>query len=419
MPGPMRKPERKLKRAAASRYAPRRLGPRQRLIRLCRLSLLLGWLALLPHGAPAAEYRPLPPRWAAGLSNDWLLHDAARNRLILYLPDYHAPAHAYYQWVRLRPGQPFLVTFAAQPGLSLLLNNQLVFTTSSAKTYSLDLARLLPPPPPAGPILLAVWQPDGAPDLASFRSTTAAPARAGRPAALPFAALPRRPGQQGENVFLTCVLLLGLSYGGLRASYRPGLSRIFQVEDLFGSAPDQQSFLTRPAFTLLNLLLVVLFAFSFALLLVAIHTNLQNLPLVRQLLDVPESAIVARVLLYTVLIAGFVLGKYLFLELMGYIFDVQSLVNVHYREFLRSMLLAGLGLPLVLLLYIGFNATRPAPVTWVANAVVLVLLSGTVLRVARTLHRHTSLLTLQLFAYLCTTEILPLAVILKLIVFAY
>ncbi|WP_375416265.1 DUF4271 domain-containing protein [uncultured Hymenobacter sp.] len=380
---------------------------------------LLGLLVLLAaRPALAAEYQPLPPRWAAGLSAEWLLHDAARNRLILYLPGYHAPARAYYQWLRLRPGQPFRISFAAQPGLSLLLNNQLVFTARAATTYSLDLARLLPTPAPAGPMLLAVWQPEGSPDLASFSSGAAALAGPGQPAAAPLAARPRRPGQQGENVFLTCVLLLGLSYGGLRASYRPGLSRIFQVEDLFGSAPDQQSFLTRPAFTLLNLLLVVLFAFALALLLVAIHTNLQNLPLVRQLLDVPESAIVVRVLLYTLLIAGLVLGKYLFLELMGYIFDVQGLVNIHYREFLRSLLLAGLGLPLVLVLYISFNATRPAPVNWVANAVVLLLLSGTVLRVARTLHRHSSLLTLQLFAYLCTTEILPLAVILKLIVFA-
>jgi hypothetical protein len=377
------------------------------------------WLALLPQPAVAAEYRPLPPAWAVGLTDEWLLHDAPRNRLILYLPGYHVPAHAYYQWLRLRPGQPFPISFAAQPGLSLFINNQLVFTAKAAATYSLDLARLLPNPPPAGPLLLAVWQPEGFPALASFSSGPPVPAVAAGPASQPLRALPRLPGQQGQNVFLACLLLLGLCYGGVRATYRPGLSRIFQVEDLFGGASDQSSFLAKPVFTLLNLLLVLLFAFSLALLLVAIRTNLQNLPLVRQFFDVPESAIVARVLVYTLLIAGFVLLKYLFLELMGYIFDVQALVGIHYREFLRSTLLAGLALPLVLLLYLGFNAIRPAPVSWVANAVVLLLLSGTVLQVARTLHRRSSLLTLQLFAYLCTTEVLPLAIMLKLIVFVY
>ncbi len=386
------------------------------------LAALTVLVALAGGQVRAAEYRPLPPAAAPGLGPDWLLHDAARNRLILYLPDYHAPAHAYYQWVQLRPDQPFPVSFVAEPGLSLLLNNQLVFTAPRAGTYNLDLARLLPGPAPAGPVLLAVWQPEGSPALASFGAAPASKAEPGSSvvgSALGAGARPRPPGQQGQSVFLGCLLLLGLSYGGVRSSYRAGLARVFQVDDLFGSAPDQQSFLVKPAFTLLNLLLVLLFAFSLALLLVAIHTNLQNLPLVRQFFDVPESAILARVLVYTLLITGFMLGKYLFLELMGFIFDVQGLVNLHYREFLRTMLLAGLALPLALVLYLSFNATRPDPVSWVANAVVLVLLTGTVLRVAHTLHRHSSLLTLQLFAYLCTTEVLPLAVILKLIVFAY
>ena len=391
--------------------------------KLLRLRLLWAALLLALQLGPvlAAEYRPLPPAGPAGLSPDWLLHDAARNRLILYLPGYHAPAHAYYQWLRLRPGREFIVSFVAEPGLSLLLNNQLVFTAHRAGPYSLDLARRLPVPLPTRPVLLAVWQPVGSPVLSSFRAGPPpgkpAPGRVTDPT--DRVAGPRPPGQQGQNVFLSCLLLLGLSYGGVRASYGAGLARLFQVEELFGSSPDQQSFLVKPAFTLLNLLLVVLFAFSLALLLVAIRTNLQNIPLVRQFLDVPESAIVARVLAYTALIAGFVLGKYLFLELMGYVFSVPELVNVHYREFLRSMLLAGLALPPAVLLFLSFHATRPEAVSWVANAAVLLLLGGTVLRVGRTLHQHSSLLTLQLFAYLCTTEILPLAVILKLIVFAY
>jgi hypothetical protein len=281
---------------------------------LLRLTLLA---SLMAGNAHAAEYRPLPPSGPAGLSSDWLLHDAARNRLILFLPGYHAPAHTYYQWLRLRPGASFPISFVAAPGLSLLLNNQLVFTAPRAGPYSLDLAQLLPGPTPTEPVLLAVWQPVGSPALASFSAKPAPKAEPGSSGSPPAGARPRPAGQQGQNVFLSCLLLLGLSYGGVRASYRVGLARIFQVDDLFGSAPDQQSFLIKPTFSFLNLLLVLLFAFSLALLLVAIHTNLQNLPLVRQFFDVPESAIVARVLVYTLLIAVFVLGKYLFLGIDG------------------------------------------------------------------------------------------------------
>ena len=383
---------------------------------------MLGLLALLAGAAlrsAASEYRQLAPASPTALSTDWLIHDAARNRLIFYLPGYHQPAHAYYQWVQVSHAYPFPLVFAAQPGLSVFIDNQLVFTARAATAYSLDLARLLPANLPAGRHLLAVWQPDGSPALASF-SGVAPPVSGGTSGSAKAQvgqAQPRLPAPQGQNVYLGFLLVLGLSYGAVRATYQSGMARIFQIEELFGVSGDQSAFLVKPAFSLLNLLLVLLFALSFALLLTAIHTDLQNLPLLRQFFNVPESAIVARVILYTAIITVFVFGKYLFLNLMAYIFGLQSLVDVQYREFLRTTLLGGLLLPLVLLLYLCLNTSFPLTVAWAASFAISLVLVGTVLRVARTLHRHASLLNLHLFAYLCATEVLPLLVILKLIIF--
>ena len=389
-----------------------------------RTSWLLVWslvLALLtgPRAAQASEYHQLPPASPTALSADWLIHDAGRNRLIFYLPGYHQPAHVYYQWVRVGRSQPFPLSFAAQPGLSLFLDNQLIFTARAAATYSLNLAQLLPARLAAGQHLLAVWQPDGSPALASFSGAGVPMVAAGQPAPPAVQAQPRQPGPQGQSVYLGFLLVLGLCYGAVRTTYQPGLARIFQIEELFGSGSDQQAFLARPAFSLLNLLLVLLFALSFALLLSAIHTNLQNLPLLRRFFDVPETAIVGRVVLYTTVITTFIFGKYLYVSIMGYIFGLQPLVNIQYREFLRTTLLAGLFLPLVLLLYLSLNSSYPNAVARTASTVVGIVLAGTVLRVARTLHRHASLLNLHLFAYLCATEILPLLILLKLIVFTY
>lgn len=382
-------------------------------------SLLLVVLVDASQPARASEYRQLPPAAPTALSTDWLIHDAARNRLVFYLPGYHPPAHAYYQWVRVGRGQSFPLSFAAEPGLGMFLDNQLIFTAQAAATYSLDLARLLPASQGAGPHLLAVWQPKGLPALASFVGASTRPAAAGQSAAQVAQAQPRRPGPQGQNVYLGFLLVLGLSYGAVRTTYQPGLARIFQLDEFFGSGGDQQAFFAKPAFSLLNLLLVLLFALSFALLLTAIHPDLQNLPLLRRFVDVPETAIVARVLLYTGIITALVFGKYVFVSLLSYIFGLEPLVNVQYREFLRTTLLAGLFLPLVLLLYLSLNGGYPNAVAWAASAAIGVVLVGTMLRVARTLHRLTALLNLHLFAYLCATEVLPLLVLLKLIVFTY
>jgi hypothetical protein len=383
--------------------------------------LLLGWLWLLP--AHAAEYQPLPPAAATGLAaDDWLLHDAAGNRLILYLPGYHAPAHAYYQWVRFVPRQPFVLSFSAAPGLSIFLDNQLVYTAATAGRFSFDLAQSVAADRLARPHLLAVWQPDGYPVLRSFSAETSAPTRpaasATAAASLPPRLQLRLPPGQGTNVLLLLLLVVGVLYGVVRSTYPTGLSRILEVNELFGSSADPQSFLTRPAFTWLNMGLVLLFSLSLALLLTALHTDFSSLPLLQRVLDVPESAIVVRVFLYTGLILSFIVGKYVLVELLSYIFDLRLLVNLHYREFLRTTLLLGLLVPLVLLLYLGLNARWPA-VVGLANGCVLLLLTATVLRVARTLHQRASLLNLHLFAYLCATEVLPLAVLLKLIVFTY
>ena len=395
------------------------------MLRGCLGWLLAAWLLGTVPGrlAAAAEYRPLPPAPAPGLAADnWLLHEVAGNRLILYLPGYHAPAHTYYQWVRLLPQRPFRLSFTAAPGLGVFLDNQLLFSAKAAGRYTLDLARP-GPAAQAGPHLLAVWQPEGYPALSSFSAevSTAAPARARAavPAvALAAPALLRVPPAPGDNALLLLLLLVGLLYGIVRGVNPVGLARVLQVNELFGNSTEPQAFLVRPAFTWLNLGLVLLFALSLSLLLTALHTDLSSLPLLQRVLRVPESAIVARVSLYTGLVLLFVLSKYLLVELLSYIFDLRALVNVHYREFLRTTLLLGLGLPVVLLLYLGLHTHWPQIVE-LANACVLLLLTATVLRVARTLHQRTPLLNLHLFAYLCATEVLPLAVLLKLIVFTY
>ncbi|QNE41545.1 DUF4271 domain-containing protein [Hymenobacter sp. NBH84] len=380
---------------------------------------LLCWLTL-PSGVRAAEYRPLPPSAKSGLSNDWLIYNASRNRLTLYLPGYHAPAHAYYQWVNLRPSRPLPITFVARQNECLFLDNQLIFTSPAAASYTLDLATFLPASAPAGQHLLCVWHADAVPNLSSFANAIPEVAAAsGKPASTVARALPRPRGHQGQTVFIGFLLLIGLLYGGLRASYQPGFARIYQFEQLWRRGNNEPDFLVKPTITWLNILLVLIFSLSFALLLVAIHTNIQSIVILRRLFAVPESAIVLRVLFYTSLIAAFVLGKYLFLELMGYIFDVTSLVIVQYREFIRTILFMGLFLPLVMLLYLGLNQTLPETVLWVSNGVVSLLLLGSVFRIARTLHRRASLLNLHLFSYLCATEVIPLIILLKIIVFTY
>jgi hypothetical protein len=365
----------------------------------------------------AVEYRQLPVTPSVGLTNDWLIYDASRNALVLYLPGYHAPAQAYYQWIELNPKRALPIAFTAQKGLSLFLDNRLVFRATNSAAYTLDLNTLLPAGTAAGRHLLCIWHPDVSPSYASFSNARLEPKEpqtgVARSRWQPQA---RVVSHQGENVFLCFLLLIGLLYGGVRTVYRPGFARIYE---LWSNAPGEPSFLTRPTITWLNVVLVGVFSLSFALLLTAIHTNVQNVYILRRIFAVTEADIVVRVLVYTLLISAFVLCRYLFLALMGYIFDLSSLVITQYREFVRSLLFMGLFLPGVMLLYLILNQSWPQGVVLVSNAVVTIMLVATVLRVASTLNQRGSLLNLHLFSYFCATEIIPLTVMLKVLVFTY
>ncbi|WP_400192512.1 DUF4271 domain-containing protein [Hymenobacter sp. B81] len=380
------------------------------------LSLGLGLGLVRP--AAAVEYKPLPPPAPSGLSDDWLIFDEDRNVLVLYLPGYHKPAQAYYQWVYLTPGQSLRVSFAARENQCLFLDNRLLFTAARAGTYTIDLARNLPGPRTAGKHLLCAWHPQVSPNYASFTNERAVPSDKVKstgeaPRWQPQA---RLAVHRGQNVFLCFLLLIGLLYGAIRTAYQPGFARIYE---LWSNTPGEPNFLTRPTVTWLNLVLVLVFALSFALLLVAIHTNVQNVLILRRLFDVSESDLVVKVLWYTVLVSGFVFLRLVFLALMGYIFDLSPLVLPQYREFVRSILFMGLFLPVVMLLYLVLNRSWPEGVLWVSNGVVTIMLVATVLRVAQTLHRRSSLLNLHLFSYFCATEIIPLTVLLKVLVFTY
>jgi Domain of unknown function (DUF4271) len=379
----------------------------------CLLGLLISSLGPLR----AAEYRLLPPTAPSGLGTEWLIYAPGGNKLILYLPGYHAPTRAYYQWVDIRPGRPLPITFAARQDLALFLDNQLVFTAPHAGSYSLDLAALIPRNSKTTRHLLCVWHPDQAPNYTSFTNASASHAKSGgAPVQRWWKPQFRLASQQGENIFLCFLLLIGLLYGGIRTIYRPGFARIYE---LWSNTPGEQNFLSRPTITWLNLLLVLVFSLSLGLLIVAIHTNVQSLIVLRQLFAVPESGLVLRVVTYALLVAAFVFLKLVYLSLMGYIFNVSSLILVQYREFVRSLLFMGLFLPIVMLLYLVLNQTWPAGVLWVSNGVVSLMLLATVFRVARTLHRRASIINLHLFSYLCATEIIPLTVLLKLLVITY
>jgi hypothetical protein len=385
--------------------------------------LALG-LWLLFSCLPATAQEPLPsfkPSQQNQISSDWLVYQRRANQFSLYIPDYHGPVGALYQWVEVRRDQPFIIGFTAKKDLCVFLDNRLVFTADSVASYAVDLTRLFPFPRPEGRYLLCIWHPTGQPDFATFKNLTAIPRS--DPSAAQVKSRPvswsKTRLSHNYNAFIIFLLLIGLIYGGLRSNYSSDFQSLFRVSNFMRYSALEEGFLAKPISSWSSILFVLAFSLSFALLIVAIHTNIQNIVIFNRLFSVSETDITSRILFYTLLIFAFVLLKLLFLTLMGYIFDLTPLVSLQYREFVRTLLFMGIFFPLIMIVYLAFNTVIPQLVLLISNIAVSTILIVTVLRIFYTLNKKFALRNLHLFSYICATEIIPLIILLKLIVFNY
>jgi hypothetical protein len=385
------------------------------------------WLLLLFWGQPAHLFaqdgRKVNLKNKNQLTTDWLVYKPAQNRLTLYLPDYHGPVNALYQWVRIRPGQPFSISFTARQDLCIFLNNQLVFTADSVASYELDLVKQLPQPDPRKQYLLCIWHPLGQLNYHTFKNSSVAAspettaANNPKPVAASIIAKPKN--LPNQNVFILFLLLIGIMYGSLRTNYTADFYSVFRLDTFVRRSALEEGFLAKPISSWSSILFVLAFSLSFALVIVAIHTNVQNNVIFNRLFLVSEADITSKIIFYAFLVFAFILLKYIFLGLMGYIFGLTPLVLTQYREFLRTILFMGLFFPVIMLLYLVLNVENPDAVLLVSNVAVASILIFTVLRICQALNKKVSLRNLHLFSYICATEVIPLIILIKLIVFTY
>jgi hypothetical protein len=213
------------------------------------------------------------------------------------------------------------------------------------------------------------------------------------------------------------MIVVGLLYGGLRMTFYSDFTSIFRWSSFIKTSTLEEGLLAKPIGNWSSILFVLAFSLSFALLIVAVHTSLEDLALLNQLFTATQADLISKILLYSLIIFLFIISKYLFLRVMGFIFGVGEMVLPQYREFLRTLLGTGLFLPFVLLLYLGLWLSTPQAVYWIANVSITSMLVFTMFRTFHTVSKKYSLKNLHLFSYLCATEVIPLMILLKLIVF--
>lgn len=377
--------------------------------------LLILWLGvcLLP-----VQGQVLPLEQKNTVTANWMVQPAGANQLVPFVTGVHTGYNALHQWLPIAKSQPFKVAFAAPQNLCLFLNNQLIFKADSAANYTLDLAQHLNNLEPVeGKYLLTVWHPAQQPNISTFRNVPRVVETTQEANHRPFSILVRE--YVNQNTFIIFMLVIGLIYGLLRVNYPADFQSTFNLNGFLRSSTEAELYAAKPVGAVSNVLFVLAFSLSLALLIAAIHTNVQHIKLFNRLFPVSESDITTKTIFYALLIFAVVLVKYVFLKVMAFIFSMEQVVQLQYREFIRSLLFLGVFLPLVMLLYMGLNILIPEIILLISNLAVSLVLVTTILRVFYAVNKKASVLNLHLFSYLCATEVIPLAIMLKLIVFNF
>lgn len=360
----------------------------------------------------------LPLEQSNTLTSEWLVYEDETEELVPYVAVVHSRQQSLHQWLTVIPTQPFLIGFAAQKDLCLFLNNQLVFKADSTATYRLNLSELTGAVKPVeGKVLLTVWHPSQQPNVNGFYNDVQSINQGKETGQRPLSI--RLRDYVNQNPFIIFLLVIGLVYGWLRINYPADFQALYDIGAGGRDTRLDEGFLAKPISSWSSILFILAFSLSLALLIAAIHTNVQHIRLFNRLFPVSEADITTKIGVYTLGIFLFIVFKYVFLKVMAFIFGLEEVVVLQYREFIKTLLFLGLFLPFVLLLYLSMNAFIPEIILLVSNVLVSLLLLLAVLRVFVVVNKKATVLNLHLFSYLCATEVIPLAIVLKLIVFNF
>ena len=385
------------------------------------LRLINCWLVWAFLGLTASHARQLPnppaPITANSLSSDWLF-TSPDGSLQPFNPSGNSQARALHQWLYLQPGRPFFISFKATAGLSVFLNNRLVWKAQKNGHHTVNLAdTLFFGHDSLQRVLFTVWHPYQQPDYASFALLETDPADEPATETSPYPLLNKQ--KQTDDTYTIMLLAVGLLFGFLRIKHPADWNSIFRPALFSRQLTTDESFYKKPILSPASLLFLLVFSLSLSLVTVVIQRSLHETLVLHQTFDQSRTGIIASVLTGTVVVLIAMLGKYLFLSAMGSVFNLGQLVPVQYREFIRYSLLLGLFLPMILLVYLAIGNSGQNQVLLASNIVLMLLLIVPMVRVFYLIVSKYNLGSIQLICYLCATEVIPLAIILKIIFLSY
>ena len=220
-----------------------------------------------------------------------------------------------------------------------------------------------------------------------------------------------RPQVIYQNFLGLGLLFLLATHAFLFTAYRRAFQRFYNFRDLISPRAQEESFLISRPLSSVNLLFTLNLSFVIAYLIVFVQSRNLDVFASRVLLLSEQRFgwVAGEFLLLSGISFISLLGKYIVLEVVGGLYQLQSIVHVHFFKILQSSLLFFTVLTL-LLAVVAYNSSAT---TWPPGALLIPLLAFYLARLALlyfVIRSTESIKNLYLFSYLCIVELIPLII---------
>jgi hypothetical protein len=343
------------------------------------------------------------------LSQEWLVFDSYYKAYVPFLPNGKKLANSISQKLDLQKYRRYNLNFEAPPGLSLFFNNKLYYSNSTDQVKFVKLPiHLLAKGSFSGTDLLTFYNAKKVLPYNSFyigfslKGSSIVPNKFENA----FVKLVREKTSK-QSIYLIVFLVILLLFALVKNKYYKRFREFYDFTKLLPSSLGDDKNLVLDVFSMPSILFIMINALSLGLLLAILGQGQYNFDF---------SSITGFVSIVFIISILYFL-KYFYLEIIGWIFNLKQLVKMQFFELVKVSLKINLFLvPLALISF--YSKGRFIGIS--NNFFIYILLICfliSLIRVSSLIFKLMAFRNIYLFSYLCTTEILPLVIIMKLILF--
>ncbi|QJW88899.1 DUF4271 domain-containing protein [Spirosoma taeanense] len=353
---------------------------------------------------PAGRYYPV-----RDFREDFLVYDDAARAYIPYIAEQHADETALSAYIDLESNRHYQLLISTRQSGYLFINAALRRKLPAGQwlVLSIDsLYRVYRQPE----IFLTLY---GAPGLEDKRLFIGYPKSATqKPVVLRDDNLSVRPRKFSvyDNFLGLGLLFLLATHAFLFTFYHRAFLRFYSLRDLLSLRAEEDSFLINRPLSSTNILFILNLSFIVAYLILFVQSRNFDVFASRRLLaDQRLSLLIGEFFLLSGISFITLVGKYVALEILGGLYKLQGIINVHFFKVLQSSMLFFTLLTLALII-IAYNT---AGTSWSESVLLLPLVVFYTARLALlyvVIRSMEPIKNLYLFSYLCIVELIPLIV---------